>query len=143
MTQRESERLVYRGLGNTSYPYPDWVRELHGKSGVYVIKGVSLFSTTILYVGESHTNRLYETMTRHFQSWRRAKKWWVGGYVVSDNDPGTTYDREACEVAVRFTPANVTVSVAVQNELIRKLKPTDNKLGTKPVRPSPLPPAPF
>ena len=63
-------RLVYRPIGDSGEPYPAWVRELRGKSGAYVIKAVGLFGSTIVYVGESHTGRLYETMTRHFQSVR-------------------------------------------------------------------------
>ncbi|MBE7524662.1 MAG: hypothetical protein HS109_20165 [Burkholderiales bacterium] len=125
-----SARLVYRPLGRSGEPYPDWVRALKGKSGAYVIKAVGLFSSTIVYVGESHSGRLYETMTRHFQSWRRGKGWWFGQFVQSDNDPGTTYDREACEVAVRITRRDTTVVLAAQAELIRKLKPRDNVLGT-------------
>ena len=41
-------------------------RDLDGKSGVYVIREGS----EIVYVGESHTNRLYDTLTRHFQQVR-------------------------------------------------------------------------
>ncbi len=120
-------RLVFRPLGDRGEPYPEWVRELRGKSGAYVIKAVGVFSSTIVYVGESHSGRLYETMTRHFQSWSRQKGFWLGLFVQSDNDPGTTYDRAACEVAVRI--ASPGRALDAQAELIRKLKPRDNVLS--------------
>ncbi len=123
-----SARLVYRSLGRSGEPYPDWVRELRGKSGAYVIKAVGVFSTTIVYVGESHSGRLYETMSRHFQGWRRGKGWFAGQFVESENDPGTTYDREVCEVAVRIT-RSTGAALDAQAELIRRLKPRDNVLG--------------
>lgn len=122
-----STRLVYRPIGRSGEPYPTWVRELRGKSGAYVIKAVGMFSSTVVYVGESHTGRLYETMTRHFQAWSRQKGFWFGLFSPSDNDPGTTYDREACEVAIRITSKGAALDE--QAILIRKLKPRDNVLG--------------
>jgi hypothetical protein len=59
--------LVYRPVGAPRERYPDWVRELDGKSGVYVIRDER--SHEILYVGSSST-RLYDTLTRHFQQVR-------------------------------------------------------------------------
>ena len=130
-----SARLVYRPLGRSTESYPEWVRALRGKSGAYVIKAVDWFSSTIVYVGESHTSRLYETMTRHFQSWRRDKNpRWYPWVIRPDNDPGTTYDREACEVAVRITRTG-SAALKAQAELIWRLKPRDNKIA-----PSPSPP---
>lgn len=120
-------RLVYRPIGDSGQAYPAWVRALRGKSGAYVIKAVGMFSSTIVYVGESHSGCLYETMTRHFQAWSRQKGFWAGLFVQSDNDPGTTYDRAACEVAVRISSAGRAVEL--QAELIRKLKPRDNVLS--------------
>ena len=58
--------LTYRPVGRSGDPYPAWVRALKGKSGVYVIRQ----GGEPVYVGESHSARLYETMTRHFQSVR-------------------------------------------------------------------------
>jgi len=120
---------VYRPIGASGEPYPAWVRELRGKSGAYVIKAVGLFGSTIVYVGESHTGRLYETMTRHFQSWRRDRAWFRGIFVASENDPGTRYDREACQVAVRVTKTG-GAAIEQQARLIRKLEPRDNILET-------------
>lgn len=63
--------ITYRPLGKSGEPYPNWVRDLNGKSGVYVIREVARDgSKQIVYVGESHTDRLYNTLTRRFQKVR-------------------------------------------------------------------------
>lgn len=111
-------RLTYRSVGATGAPYPAWLRELSGRSGVYVIRQRG----RIVYVGESHKGRLYETITRHFQTWRRKKRWFAG--VFSKHDPGLTYARDAVEVAVRVYPA--AKAYEAQNALIRRLDPRDN-----------------
>ena len=54
----------YRPLGASGDAYPQWVRDLKGKSGVYVIR--ELDSGETVYVGSS-VGRLYDTLTRHFQ----------------------------------------------------------------------------
>ena len=46
----------------------DWLRDLRGGlNGVYLIRDAR--TREMLYVGESHTGRLYETLTRHLYSW--------------------------------------------------------------------------
>jgi len=63
--------LSYRSLGRTGERYPAWLRALRGKSGVYIIRERQRDgSNPIVYVGESHTSRLYQTLTRHFQTVR-------------------------------------------------------------------------
>ncbi len=118
--------LVYRPVGSTGEAYPDWVRALKGKSGVYVIREVrGNGEAEIVYVGQSSANKLYETLTRHLQTWRRWKGFWRGQY--SEHDPGLTYDRDRVEVAVRIT----TPAAALDEEarLIRRLRPRDNIIG--------------
>jgi hypothetical protein len=67
--------LQYRPIGASGEPYPAWVRALRGKSGVYVIREQQRDgSAPIVYVGESHTRRLYQTLTRHFQTVRHEAK---------------------------------------------------------------------
>jgi hypothetical protein len=114
--------LAYRPVGNRGDPYPDWVRNLRGRSGVYVIRE----RDDIVYVGESHTGRLYETLTRHFQEWRRWKGFWRGQYGEG-HDPGLTYPRSAVEVAVRITSPNAALDEEAR--LIRRFRPRDNLLG--------------
>ena len=121
--------LKYRPVGGSGEPYPDWVRMLDGKSGVYIFRETQDDGTTeTVYVGESHTGRLYQTLTRHFQTWRRAKKFWTGQYTGSQShDPGLTYDRERITVAVRVLPA--AQALAEEARLIARLRPRDNLIG--------------
>ena len=49
--------------------FPAWIRGLRHESGVYIIR--DLFENAIGYVGESHSNRLYSTLTRHLDPCRR------------------------------------------------------------------------
>jgi hypothetical protein len=66
--RNRSASLKYRPIGRSREPYPDWIRELRDKSGVYVIRDRA--SREVLYVGESHGDNLYKTLTRHFQTVR-------------------------------------------------------------------------
>ena len=116
--------LTYRPVGARFEPYPQWVRDLRGRSGVYVIRDRN--SGEILYVGESSADRLHETMTRHLQGWRRWKSFWRGQYAEG-HDPGLTYPRDRVEVAVRVTKADQAIDEEAR--LIRRLKPRDNLLG--------------
>ena len=106
----------FRELG-AGGPYPAWVRALLGRSGVYVVRVATWFgfgAPAIVYVGESHTGRLYQTLTRHFQSW-------------SGPTSGPTYSRGDVEVSVAVTPASKAVEA--QDRLIRKHAPRDNVRG--------------
>jgi len=115
--------LVYRPLGARGDPYPQWVRDLKGESGVYVIRERD--SREIVYVGSSQ-NRLYDTLTRHLQTWRRFKGFWKNQYAEG-HDPGLTYDRGDVEVAVRITRASDALDE--ESRLIQRLRPRDNLIG--------------
>ena len=93
--------------------YPDWVRGLKASNGVYVIR--ERRDGVIAYVGESHTDRLYGTLTRHFQAWSPR-------YETA----GPTYDRADVEVAAVIVVA--PHALALQNDLICSLEPRDNRL---------------
>ncbi len=116
--------LTYRPIGRSGENYPEWIRKLRGESGVYVIRDRS--TSEILYVGESHTGKLYETLTRHLQTWRRYKGFWRGQFAEG-HDPGLTYPRDAVEVSARIT----TPARAIEEEarVIRRLSPRDNLRG--------------
>lgn len=114
--------LVYRALGQPGERYPQWVRDLKGKSGVYVIRERG----QVVYVGQSSAGKLYETLTRHLQGWRRWKGFWRSQYTEG-HDPGLTYERSKVEVAVRVLPADRAVDEEAR--LIRRLQPRDNVLG--------------
>jgi hypothetical protein len=118
--------MQWRAIGNAGESYPNWVRDLRGKSGAYAIRVRHLIfkTTTVVYVGESHTGNLYKTLTRHFARWNRGKKWWVGAYRPQQSDPGHTYDRGDCEVMV-FVGTKAE-AVAKQAKWIAELKPRDN-----------------
>jgi Peptidase family M23 len=119
--------LVYRPVGDRGDDYPAWVRDLRDKSGVYVIRQRGDDGEpVVVYVGESHSGSLYETLTRHFQIWRRWKGFWQGQYGQG-HDPGMTYDRGSVEVAVRVLPANRALDEEAR--LIRRLRPRDNLIG--------------
>jgi hypothetical protein len=127
-TELRNAGLTYRPLGETGTPYPPWVRALKGKSGVYVIRETKRDgSSEIVYVGESHRGRLYNTLTRHFQTWRRSKKFWTGQYGGQGHDPGLTYPRNRVTVAVRVLSPQRAVDEEAR--LIARLRPRDNLLG--------------
>lgn len=113
--------FTYRPVGSPGEAYPQWVRDLKGKSGVYVIRE----DGETVYVGSS-VGRLYDTLTRHFQTWRRWKGFWKGQYGEG-HDPGLTYPRDRVEVAVRVTSPNDALDEEAR--LIRRLRPRDNLLG--------------
>lgn len=115
-------RLTYRPVGRRGERYPAWLHALKGKSGVYVIRDRGV----VAYVGQSSAGKLYETLTRHLQSWRRWKSFWSGQYAEG-HDPGLTYDRDTAEVAVRVTSPDRALDEEAR--LIRRLRPRDNLLG--------------
>lgn len=104
----EAGVLEFRSLGDLGR-FAEWVRALRGVSGVYVIRDLS---GTVLYVGESHRDKLYETLTRHLQAW-------------SGRTAGPTYHRERVEVAVAVVPR--AEALVLQDALIVALQPEDNR----------------
>jgi hypothetical protein len=118
--------LTFLPVGGVGEPYPAWVQALHGASGVYVIREhVADGTAPIVYVGSSK-DRLYDTLTRHFQSWRRDKAWWDGHYT-DNHDPGLTYDRATVTAAVILTHRDDARSL--EYETIERLVPRDNIMG--------------
>lgn len=85
-------------------------------SGVYAI----IQANEILYVGESHSGRLFDTITRHFREWR------------PENDPqgrrrgGTMYDRRKVRVCYQVTEADTAQTL--QYAEIERLRPRDNSI---------------
>lgn len=90
-----------------------WVRELAGKSGVYIIREKGFWGS-IVYIGESHTGRLKATLLRHFQHWTGKTK-------------GPTFARSKVEIAVFKTRKENAVEL--QNALIEEHKPKLNVVG--------------
>ncbi len=103
--------LNYRPPCDERGDFAEWLNALRNQSGAYIIRRRRTHD--VLYVGESHTGSLAKTLKRHFYPWR--------------DDPERThhtYDRRAVEVAVRLTPP--PPAVGAQNNLIRRLAPSDN-----------------
>ena len=88
----------------------EWVKALKGKSGVYVVRERG-FLGSVLYVGESHSNRLYSTLLRHFQHW-------------TGKTAGPTFPPSKVEAAVVRCPANRALDL--QNTMIAEYKPKFN-----------------
>lgn len=88
----------------------EWVKALKGKSGVYVVRERG-FLGSVLYVGESHSNRLYSTLLRHFQRW-------------TGPTAGPTFPVSKVEVAVIRTPA--AKAIELQNAVIAEYRPKFN-----------------
>lgn len=118
--------FTFRPLGASGEAYPQWVRDLKFKSGVYLIRDADTHE--LLYIGSS-SQRLYDTLTRHFQTWRRYKGYWSGQYAEG-HDPGLTYPRDGVEVAIRITRSEN--SLDEEARLIHRLRPRDNLLGQPP-----------
>ena len=100
----------FRPVTKSKGKYPAWVRALDNKSGVYIIRN-SVFGST-MYVGESHSGKLYGTLTRHFQEWK-------------GQGSGGTYPLFNSVVAVEVLSPSRALSR--QRELIRRLRPLDNE----------------
>jgi excinuclease UvrABC nuclease subunit len=94
-----------------------WVRALKGKSGCYIIReknGFLFFAGEVLYIGESHSGRLYSTLLRHFQKW-------------SGKTAGPTFPVSKFEVAVVRCPA--ARALDLQNAMIEEYRPKLNTIA--------------
>ena len=101
-------------MGKQGQGFPPWLRALRGKCGVYVIRERSWGGAwEVVYVGESHSGRLYKTLTRHLQSW-------------SGRGSGPTYQREEVEIACRVTRTGKD-ALRIEENLICELNPRDNE----------------
>ena len=117
-------RLAWHPARSDGRTYHASLRAGRDRSGVYCIRVRGFFGgAEVVYVGESHTDRLYQTCTRHFQSWT------AGGWFTRARGPVNTYDPDACDVAVVLCPAGRVG--ALQARLIDELQPRDNLI--KPV----------
>lgn len=103
----------YRSIRDSNAPrtYARWVANTHQQHGVYVIRDAA--TREILYVGESHTGRLRDTLQRHFQDW-------------NGKTAGPTFKASTVEVAyeVFIDPKDATDR---QDALIREHRPLHNK----------------
>jgi hypothetical protein len=112
--------LTFHSIGGDGEKWPAWLRAYERACGAYVIRDKS--SKSVLYVGSS-TSRLYDTISRHFQQWGRQKRFWKE-MRGAHHDPGMTYARGRCEVAVRLVACGKERDE--EASLIAKLSPRDN-----------------
>jgi len=121
------DRAVWRSVVNPKgHGFANWVRELKGKSGAYLIR--SSTNGEYIYAGESHTGHLHKTLTRHFFQWdRRQRGMHPFNRAEGGEKPGSTYDRDRYEVRVEMTDRDRAQEL--QNEWIRRFKPRDNEVG--------------
>lgn len=96
-----------------------WLRERR-ESGIYAL--VDRRSGRVLYIGESHSGRLYDTITRHFRAWSIPR----GRDAQGRRYGGTTYDRSAVAIAWASTPAELAQET--QYAEIQRLRPRDNDI---------------
>src|SRR5689334_4961131 len=121
-TARRGRLSAFSTVGrDRDQAWPAWVQALRGQPGCYVIRDA--ITGRALYVG-SAKNDLYATMTRHFQSWRRNKKWWKGLRGQGAHDPGLVYKRSESYVAVQLTERDERLEV--EAALIERFAPRDN-----------------
>ncbi len=93
--------------------FADWFGGLRGEglSGVYLIRDAR--SREIVYIGESHTGRLYETLSRHLYAW-------------NGKGAGPSYHPGYVEIAVIVAETPLDDPVADQYALIQRHEPRDN-----------------
>lgn len=103
--------LRFRPLGG-GRRYPPWLRALRGRSGIYVLRERRTLAP--LFVGYSRSGRLYQTLTRHLQSW-------------AGDTAGPVYRRDVVDVAVAIVAPELAARAAV--ELALELRPRDSAAG--------------
>ncbi len=111
--------LTWHWIGSDGDPWPEWLRAYKEECGVYAIKE----NGKVVYAGSSK-KRLYDTVTRHFQTWGRQKKFWRGLHGGAGHDPGMVYKRAKCQIAV-YTVA-CGGELEEEARLIAKYEPRDN-----------------
>ena len=116
---------MWRPVG-ASGDYPDWLRDLKAKRGVYAIRYAS--SGRIAWVGHSTSTKggLYKTITRHFQHWEREGRSARASYSY---ERGDTYSRGNAEVAVWVAPSKTADATVydLETALVCELDPEDNE----------------
>ncbi len=105
--------LEFKTIELSGGRFPDWVQGLKGKSGVYIIRDKAIIEE-VIYVGESHTGRLYKTLIRHFERWK-------------GKTAGPTFNASDVMVAVVRCPDSKAVEL--QNSIIAEYRPKLNDIG--------------
>jgi hypothetical protein len=104
-------RLRWRSPVVADGSFAEWIYALREHNGVYLIRDARTHE--IVYIGESHTNRLFETMTRHLYAW-------------NGRGSGPSYHPTVVELAVIVAETPLDDPVADQYALIQQHEPRDN-----------------
>jgi hypothetical protein len=107
-------RLTWRSpLDSDGRHLAAWLDDMRGEglNGVYLIRDYD--SREVLYIGESHSGRLFETMTRHLYQW-------------NGRGSGPAYHADDVEIAVIVAETPLDDPVADQFALIQQYDPPDN-----------------
>ena len=137
---RESEQFKFPHnlfpvtVGNKYHPF---LRRARGMSGVYAFwemvtferKGVMDILPQIVYIGESHTRRLYETITRHFRRWdgraaQYAREDMLVAFIITGSDEAVT--RQYAEIQIhhpRDNEVECATSACSRRRAVRKRLP--------------------
>lgn len=93
--------------------YERWLTDLRGNglNGVYLIRDTD--DKRVLYVGESHSGRLFGVISRHLFAW-------------CGPESGRRYDPLRIEIAVVAADNPLADPVADQFAYIQKFRPRDN-----------------
>lgn len=112
-------KLILESVVDEGNPkkFAPWVRALYGKNGVYAIFSKKGREFIAEYVGVSSAQKLYGTLTRHFQNWDRNK---------GDQMTGPVFDRHRVLVAIEIIP-NKFEALEREQEWIAALEPVLNQ----------------
>lgn len=112
-------KLILQSVVDEANPkkFAPWVRALYGKNGVYAIFSKQGREFIAEYVGVSSAEKLYGTLTRHFQQWDRNN----GGQMT-----GPVFDRRRVMVAIEIIP-NKFEALEREQEWIAMLEPVLNQ----------------
>lgn len=124
--RRNARRSSWRSPLGPDRRWAPWMRELYGQNGVYMIRSDG--TGELLYIGESHTGRLFYTVTRHMWNWE-------------GRGAGPTYSPSRVQIAVELID-DPHEAIDRQFELIRRLSPRDNVQDGRSLLP-PLEEVPF
>ncbi len=132
-------KLILQSVVDESNPkrFAPWVRALYGKNGVYAIFSKHGREYSAEYVGVSSAQKLYGTLTRHFQNWDRKKGDQMTGHVFDRNrvwvaveiipDQYEALEREQEWIAALEPALNQKIEIAMDDEEIDEREPSEGE----------------
>lgn len=133
LSESKSFNVLQDGEDGGLY-YADRLENLRGRyaSGVYAFFDAR--TRECLYIGESHSGRLFDTITRHFRAWKINFARDAQGRRYG----GRTYNRE--KIRMDFIETDERDAADTQYAEIQRLQPRDNVIdGVTVVPPDDIP----